>query len=107
MHVYEMNDCDFVVSKLDEEKTKKWYSVEIGEEIEEVKELDLDKNGIFYGVSAKKAKNKRLYPPNEAKIFGRFAVLPCGEVCEYISLREAIKRDGNQRKPYIIASTEY
>lgn len=112
MHVYKMNDYDFVATTISNKmKVNNWYSAEIGKEndIRDVTECDLDSNGMFYEVASDQYKYKRLYPIEEVRgtqPTGKYVIFQGGEVYQHISFREAGKREDWANDPFIIANTE-
>ena len=97
--VFRMNDCDIVASHLSVEETNEWYSKEYdNNELEDVEELSIDTNYMWYAL--KDGEEYELAYCDKYKQVGL-------DVFECVTYREALKRDGEYKGPYIIASTEY
>ncbi len=85
--IYEICDCDYVVTKLSKEDTREWYKKEYDTEefsLDEMRECDLDNEKMLWESTSSELQN--------------------------ITFREAINKESEYRAftvPFIIASTEY
>ena len=124
IRVYQMNDCEWWASKLDKRATLNFYLKEtcLTEEenpIEEVRECDIDKEGMWWETDDPED-IERLGDADEiiefVKINGqtRSKVLQLGnlqriygKVFKLISFREALEKHGDFTEPFCLASTEW
>lgn len=121
--VFRMNDYEWWASKWDKEATNEWYKKEYGLEeeenpLEEVKECDLDQEGVWW-LTEDKEDIEKLGDSDE--IIGieiikgmhkrkvQFGDLQRrhGEVYKYVSFKEAIKKDLDFEEPYCIAGIDW
>ena len=121
--VYKMNDYEWWASKLSIQETLDFYLKETGldeEEnpLEDIKELDIDKEGMWWQTDAEEdlerlgehdelvnyetVRGRRIRKPKPGNL-----MRSGGEVFIFISYREAIQRNGEYKEPYMIASTEW
>lgn len=97
--VFKMNDCDYVASHLSVEETNEWYIKNYDDnDLEDIEEMNLDEDYMWYIL-----KDEEEY--NLAHC-DKYRQVGC-EVFEYVTFKEALRRDGEYTEPYIIASSEY
>lgn len=109
--VFKMNECDLVASKQNKKETLDWYLKEYGlkeneNPIEEVEELDLDKECVWTETIEEKdiKKAKRIHPTSRVK---KGDVKPFGSLyAKFVPLRKVLEQSKEFTEPYIIASTE-
>lgn len=109
--VFKMNDYEWWASRLSIEETEKYYEKEIGEEneIEDIKECDIDKEGMWWDTEDEKDIKKLgendecVHRPTE---FGDLRKRD-GEVYKYLPFRLALMKSGEIKEPFCIASTEW
>lgn len=117
--VYKMNEYEWLASKWSIEKTNEWYENHFDDNpIEDVKECNLDTEGMWYLTTDKKD-IERLGGSDELfsyeiingnhKRKTQFGDLirRDGEIYKFISYRDAIQYDLDFKEPYCIASTEW
>jgi hypothetical protein len=109
--VFKMNDYEWWASNLSLEETKKYYEKVFGEdiEIEDIKECDIDKEGMWW-VTEDEQDIQRIGENDECmhikREFGDLRRI-YGEVYKYIPFRLALMKNGEIKEPFCIASTEW
>lgn len=118
--VFKMNDYEWWASKWNKEETNEFYKKEIGEEnsLEEIRECDLDKEGMWWNTGDKEDIEK-LGDNDEiisvevvdgiTKRKTKFGDLQrqYSEIYKFIPLREALVKHGDFTEPFCIAGTEW
>lgn len=117
--VYKMDDYEWWASKWDKEKTNNFFNEEYGteNEIEDVKECDLDKDGMWYATNNPKdieelgdndeiISIEKVNGMTKRKVAFGDLMRRDGEVFKYMSLRNVLKLHGDFEKPFMIATTE-
>ncbi|WIV11148.1 hypothetical protein [Proteiniborus sp. MB09-C3] len=121
--VYKINDYEWWASKLNIEETLDFYLKEYNLDeddnpIENIKECDIDKEGMWWLtediedleklgdndeiVSYKIVHGRRIRKPEPGNLIRRSR-----EVYKYITFREAIEKNGEYEEPFRIASTDW
>lgn len=116
--VYQMNEYEWFASRWSIEETNKWYENNFDDNsIDVVREVDLDKEGMWYQTKDKKDIEK-LGDADELidyEVVNRILIKKVQfgnlerhseDVYKYISFRDAIQFDLDFKEPYCIASTE-
>lgn len=97
--VYLMGECDVVVSHLSIEETNEWYNEKYAEcELEEVCEIDMEIEEMWYRISHEE--------PHDLAKCDEFKEV-YGDLFKKMTYKEALRRDGGYKEPYIIASLCY
>lgn len=97
--VFKMNDCDYVASHLSVEETNEWYIKNYDDnDLEDIEEMNLDEDYMWYILKDEEEYNLAHRD--------KYRQVGC-EVFEYVTFKEALRRDGEYTEPYIIASSEY
>lgn len=121
--VYKMNDYEWWASKLDKRETLDFYLKEMGMDeednpIEDIEEINIDEKGMWYETHDEEDlerlgdNDESIHyedtPRGKARIpkFGDLWRIG-GSVFKFISYREAIEKNGEYKKPYMIACAEW
>jgi len=123
IRVYQMNDCEWWASKLDKRATLNFYLKEtcLTEEenpIEEVRECDIDKEGMWWetddpedierlGDADEVIGTKEVNGMTVREIQLGNLMRIDGQIYKFIPFREAIKKYRDYKEPYMIACTEW
>lgn len=107
-----MNDCSWFASKWTLEETNKFYESTYDEnDIEEVKEVDIEKEGMWIETTDP---NDIISIGDSDEISSTFTYSHLGdlmrrgnEVYKFTSYKEVIALNGDFKEPYEIATTEW
>lgn len=118
--VYRMDDCEWWASKWNEEETNKFFNEEYGteNEIEDVKECNMDKDGMWYTTNNPKdieelgdndeiMSIEKVNGMKKRKVAFGNLMRRDGEVFKYMSFRDVLKLNGDFENPFMIATTEW
>lgn len=117
--VYKMDEFSWFVTNLDFEATVEWYQKNITDlsedEIEEIEECDIEKDGMWY-ITENEDDINRIGESDELlskesiesrkNHFGDL-LKRCDEVFKYTSFADVIAKIGEFNEPYEIATTEW
>jgi hypothetical protein len=110
--IYKMNDYSWFASKWDMEKTNEYYNQKVDDnDIEDVEECDLDKDGMWWETTDK-ADIEMLGEFDEvtsdtSKISIGDLMCRGGEIYKFTSFRDVLAENKDFTEPYEIATTEW
>jgi hypothetical protein len=110
--VFKMNDYSWFASKFDMEKTNEYYNQEIDDnDIEDVEECDLDKDGMWWETTDKADIEKLGEADELVDDIGKTSVGDLmrrdSQVYKFTSFRKVLEESNDFTEPYEIATTEW
>lgn len=118
--VYKMDDYEWWASKLDKDETNDFFNEEYGNDndVDEVRECDLDNEGMWYstddpkdiealGDSDEIISIEKVDGMTRRKTAFGDLMRRNGQVYKFMSFRDVLKMHGDFKEPFMIASTEW